>query len=617
MRSNSTVSVVTLNKASSTRREFSFVHLTKTWFPTFPSLSVLLILYDRSSFDEQLYRLPQIYLSRSLLYIFLPLPQPFLTMDSDEQSFPILSPYLPHSTNPSRMTTTHHQPLRDHILHPAPRQYSTVPEFQDNYGSEPQPSMLQNTASRYRNSSISRTIKEEHDLNSYIYSTQLDFRGEMNLNVHHHHPTHPPDHTTIRYPASHNHYSSDVNGSNTIRMASSPLESPEARLASGPAESGSSDFRYQMRALQPHLLHPQRQHQHSSLPHHQNHTLNHLQGGSAFYSTPINYSPQDQEHGSPSSMGGLDQPQTQLNSLEYDSRDSHAQQHVPVPGMVYDSLAVPGHSQQGVVVRRDTTTMNPHHSSLASINGSNSGSGAGSGSYHTANSPTSSIPMSNNHGTTSSMNSSVLGAHISSPFNIGPSSNSRWAGHPSGFDIPGSTTAAHSQVPTASTSASSSLMRRPSLRHADSDSRLTPPENSYTQDTNFHLRLRTSTSAQTLSSSHSHTNSPSPRLSDYESTSPGGGSGARHFNGGGGGGCSSEMFKNNKPDDRDGSDQDVESRMSEKSSIAGRKVVVIKAGEEMKKEILTTSPVKKKKKSKMHCCEICLKKFPRYVFWDT
>ena len=311
-------------------------------------------------------------------------------------------------------------------------------------------------------------------------------------------------------------------------------------------------------------------------------------------------------------MGGLDLPQTQLNSLEYDSRESHAQQHVPVPGIVYDSLAVPGHSQ-----RRDTTTMNPHHGSLASINSSNSGSGGG-GSYHTANSPTSSIPMSNNHGTTSSMNTSVLGAHISSPFNIGPSSNSRWAGHPSGFDMPGSTAAAHSQVPSASTSASSSMMRRPSLRHADSDSRLTPPENSFTQDNNFHLRLRTSTSAQTLSSSHSHTNSPSPRLSDYESTSPGGGSGGggRHF----GGGCcgSSEMFNNNNPDDRDGSDQDAESvaRMSENSSIAGRKVVVIRAGEEVKKETLTTPPVKKKKKSKMHCCEICLKKFPRYVlFW--
>ena len=74
------------------------------------------------------------------------------------------------------------------------------------------------------------------------------------------------------------------------------------------------------------------------------------------------------------------------------------------------------------------------------------------------------------------------------------------------------------------------------------------------------------------------------------------------------------MFNNN-PDDRDGSDQDVESvfRMSENSSSAGRKGV-IRAGEDMKKETLTTPPVKKLKKSKMHCCEICLKIFPRYVF---
>ena len=296
---------------------------------------------------------------------------------------------------------------------------------------------------------------------------------------------------------------------------------------------------------------------------------------------------------------GLDQQQTH-SSLEYDSRESHSQ-HVSVPsGMVYDSLAVPSHSQQGVA-RRDTT-MNPHHGSLASINSNNSGSG--SGSYHTSNSPVSSIPMSNNHGTTSSMNTSVLGAHISSPYSLGPTSNLRWAGHhPSDFDMPGST-AAHSQIPTtASTSASSSSLR-PSLRHADSDSRLTPPVNSFTQD-NFHLR--TSTSAQNLSSSHSHTNSPSP-LSDNGSTSPGGG----------GGGGSSEMFNNN-PDDRDGSDQDVESviRMSENSSSKGRVkskgLVVIRAGEEVKKETLITPPVKKKKKSKMHCCEICLKKFPRYV----
>ena len=514
-------------------------------------------------------------------------------MNSDEQPFPILSPYSPHPTNQNRMNTTHQQPLRDHVLHHAPRQYTSAPDFQDNYGNEPQPSMLQNTTPRYRDSS--RSIKEEHDLNTtYIYSPPIDFRGEMNLNVHHH-PTHPPDHNTIRYPASHNHYSSDVNGSNTTRMASSLLESPEARISSGPAESGSADFRYQIRALQPHrtrqqhLLRHQR-HQHGPLPHHQhqNHSLNHLQGGSAFYSPPINYSSQDQEHSSPRMGGGLDQPQTQLSSLEYDSRESHAQQHVPVPGMVYDSLTVPGHSRQGVV-RRDTT-MNPHHGSLASINNS----GSGSGSYHTSNSPVSSIPMSNNHGTTSSMNTSVLGAHISSPFSVGPSSNSRWAGHPSGFDMSGST-AAHSQVPptpASSTSASSSLMRRPSLRHVESDSRLTP-ESSFTQDNdnNFHLRLRTSTSAQTLSSSHSHTNSPSPRLSDNGSTSPGGG--GRHLGGLGG----SEMF-NNSPVDRE-SDQDAETviRMSENSSAA---------------ETLTPS-VKKKKKSKMHYCEVCFKKFPRYV----
>jgi hypothetical protein len=424
----------------------------------------------------------------------------------------------------------------------------------------------------------------------------------MDLNVHHH-PTHP-DHNSIRYPASHNPYSSDVNSSNTIRMASSPLESPDARLASGPAESSSADFRYQIRAFQPHQQHLLHQrHQHGPLPHHQhqNHSLNHLQGGSAFYSPPINYS-QDQEHSSPS-MGGLDHSQTQLSSLEYDSRESHVQ-HVPVPGMVYDSLAVPGHSQQGVV--RCDTTMNSHHGSLASIN-SSSNSGSGGGSYHTSNSPVSSIPMSNNHGTTSSMNTSVLGAHISSPFSLGPSSNSRWAGHPSGFDMPGSTTAAHSQVPTPASS-TSSLIRPTSFRHASEPDSRSTPESSFTQDNNnFHLRLRTSTSAQTLSSSHSHTNSPSPRLSDNESTSPGGG-GGQHLGLG-----SSEMFN---PDDRDGSDQDVETviRMSEKISTTGRKaVVVIKAGEEVKKETLTP-PVKKKKKSKMHCCEVCMKKFPRYVF---
>ena len=510
-------------------------------------------------------------------------------MDSDEQSY---SSYAPHPMHQNRMNAIHQQPLRNHILHPAPRQYTAVPEFQDTYGNEPQPALLHST-SRYRDSS--RTVKvEQHDLNTYIYSTPIDFRGDMNLNVHHH-PTHPPDHSTIRYSASHNPYSSDVNSSNTIRLASSSLESPESRLASGPAETGSADFRYQIRAAlqphqQPHLLHPQR-HQHGTLPQHQHqsHSLNHLQGGSSLYSSTLNYSSRDQERGSPSSMrGGLDQhPQTH-SSLEYDSRESHSQHVSVTPGMVYDSLAVPSHSQQGVA-RRDTT-MNPHHGSLASMNSNNSGTG--SGSYHTSNSPVSSIPMSNNHGTTSSMNTSVLGAHISSPYSLGSTSNLRWAGHhPSGFDMPGPTAAQ------ASTSASSSSLRS-SLRHADSDSRLTPPENSFTQD-NFHLR--TSTSAQTLSSSHSHTNSPSP-LSDNGSTSPGGGGGGN------------EMFNNN-PDDRDGSDQDVESviRMSDNSSSTGRKrVVVIR---EVKKETLTTPPVKKKKKSKMHCCEICLKKFPRYRFF--
>ena len=80
-------------------------------------------------------------------------------------------------------------------------------------------------------------------------------------------------------------------------------------------------------------------------------------------------------------------------------------------------------------------------------------------------------------------------------------------------------------------------------------------------------------------------------LSDNESSS-----GGRHLG--------SEMVN---PDDRK-SDQDVEkvTRMSKKSS-AGRKGVT-KAGEKAKE-----TPVKKKKKSKMHCCEVCLKKFPRYV----
>ena len=505
-------------------------------------------------------------------------------MNRDEHPYSMLSSY----SHQNRMNTTHQHPLRGHILHPAPRQYNAASEFLDNYGNGPQPSMLHNTP-RYRVSS--RTVKEEHDLNTYIYSTPIGFRGEMNLNVHHH-PTHTPDHNTIRYSASHNQYSSDVNSSNSLRMASSPLELPEARLASGPPETGSADFRYQLRAAlhQPDLLHPQR-HLHGSLHHHQhpNHSLNHLQGSSAFYSSPINYSSQDQENGSPNGMdAGLDQPQAH-SSLEYDSRESHVS--VP-PGMVYDSLAVSSHSQQGAV--RPDTNMNPHHGSLTS---SNSGSG---GAYHTSNPPDSSIPMSNNHDTASSINTSVLGAHISSPYSIGTGSSLGWASHPSSFDMPGSTTS-HSQIPTPASISTSSSSLRHSLRHANSNSRLTPPENSFTQD---YSHLRTSTSTQTLSSSHSHTNSPSP-LSDNGSTSPGGGG--------------SEMFSNNNLDDRDGSDPDVEPtaiRMSEDSTSAGRKaVVVIRASEEEMKKEASTPPVKKKKKSKMHCCEVCSKKFPRYVLF--
>jgi len=67
-------------------------------------------------------------------------------------------------------------------------------------------------------------------------------------------------------------------------------------------------------------------------------------------------------------------------------------------------------------------------------------------------------------------------------------------------------------------------------------------------------------------------------------------------------------------DDRDGSDQDlVDSaiRMSSENCLsAGRKGVIRAGEEEEKKETLTTAPVKKSK-SKMHCCEICFKKFPR------
>lgn len=486
----------------------------------------------------------------------------------DGQTFSILSTYSRPQTNQSRMNNN----LRDHALHPVPRQYTTVPEFQDNYGNESPPSMLQNIP-RYPDSS--RTVKEEQ---TYLYSTApTDFRGEMDLNVHH--PT-QLDHITIRYPASQNPYPSDLNTSNAIRMASSRLETSEARLPPGPAETGSADFRYQIPALQPHLLHPQR-HQHGSLPHHQ-HVLNHAP---AFFSPSMSYSPSDQEHSSPGG-GTLDrQPQTPLSSLDYDSRDSHTQ-HVSVPGIVYDHepMTVPGHSQQGV--RRDATLN--HRGSLASLSSNNSGSG----SYHTPNLPASSIPMSNNkhnRGTASSMNTSMPGAHTSSSFSMGPCSSSRWACNPSCFDMAGSTagtTSVHSQVPApASTSA---LSLRPILRHSKSENR-SSPEDSFTQD-DFHLRP--STSAQTLSSSysaHSHTNSPSPRLSDNESNV------GRRFG--------SELFSQ---DDRE-SDQDVGTVVRMSEDLSERKEV-IRAGEEGE---AFSAPLKKKKKSKMHCCEICSKKFPR------
>ena len=147
-------------------------------------------------------------------------------------------------------------------------------------------------------------------------------------------------------------------------------------------------------------------------------------------------------------------------------------------------------------------------------------------------------------------------------------------------------TAAHSQIQTTSASSSSP---RFSPRHADSDSRLTPPENSFTQD-KFD---GTSTSVKTLSSTHSP-----PPLFDNELTSPGGGG-------------SSEMSSN--LDDRDGSDQDVESvsGMSKDWFSAGKKGVVISAGEEVKKKTLT------KKRSEMHCCDVCLKKFHRYGLFST
>ena len=87
---------------------------------------------------------------------------------------------------------------------------------------------------------------------------------------------------------------------------------------------------------------------------------------------------------------------------------------------------------------------------------------------------------------------------------------------PSHFN-PSSSTAAHSKIQTtASTSASSSFLS-PSPRHADSDSRLTLPQNSSTKD-NFH---RISTSLQTHPSPHSP-----PPLFDNGSTSPGSGGGS-------------------------------------------------------------------------------------------
>jgi hypothetical protein len=60
-------------------------------------------------------------------------------------------------------------------------------------------------------------------------------------------------------------------------------------------------------------------------------------------------------------------------------------------------------------------------------------------------------------------------------------------------------------------------------------------------------------------------------------------------------------------DDRE-SDQDAEKVvLLSESSSAGRKEV-IRTGEEVGE---ISAPAKKKKKSKMHCCEICSKKFPR------
>ena len=99
--------------------------------------------------------------------------------------------------------------------------------------------------------------------------------------------------------------------------------------------------------------------------------------------------------------------------------------------------------------------------------------------------------------------------------------------------------------------------------------------------------------------------SPSP-LPENGSTSPGG--------------DGSEMFSNNNLDDRDGSDPDVESttiQMSESSSSVGKRkaVVVIRASEEEMKSETSTPPVKKKGKRNMHRCEICSRKFDRYVLF--
>ena len=337
----------------------------------------------------------------------------------------------------------------------------------------------------------------------------------------------PPDFTPgdMNHPTHPDHrYPPLPSDSNTIRMSPSRL---------GTSEQSQTDFRYQIPAPQPqHLLRHQ----------HQNHVLNHIHGGPTFFPPSMAY---DQEH----TAGHLD-------------RHPHV-------GMVYDSLHEPM-SVSAQAVRRDPTLN--HRGSLASLNSNHSGSG----SYHTTNLPVSSIPMSNNRGT---LNTSMPAVHSSS-FSMGPSS-SRWPGHPSAFDMAGSTAAVHGQVPA---TPSSSL--RPILRHSESDSR-SSPESSFAQDA-FHLRP--STSEQTLASSHS-THSPSPRLSDNESNI-------------GGQRYGSELFSQ---DDRE-SDQDVEKVvLLSESSSTGRKEV-IRTGEEVGE---ISAPAKKKKKSKMHCCEICFKKFPR------